>query len=175
MADTFIIRDARPEDTAAILGFYPLAFPEEDLVPVAQELLSGGDEFLSLVAEKNGEVVGHVSYSLCGVEGAENSIYLLAPLAVTPALHKQGIGTALIKEGIARAKATGFKKMMVFGDPAYYGRTGFVTDSAITTPCPIPAEYEPGWQSIALSDDAESLSGVLKVPAIWQKPSLWGG
>lgn len=78
---------------------------------------------LSLVAEDGGEVVGYLAASDARI-GAVPGWGLIGPVAVLPAQHGQGIGSALMDEAIRRLRA-GCKGAALVGDPGYYGRFGF--------------------------------------------------
>lgn len=165
------IRESRPEDWAAIEGFYPAAFPDEDLLPLAATLFET-PEVLSLVALSGGRVAGHVMFTRCGIEGAPEVVSLLGPLAVAPEAQGQGIGGALVRAGLTRLEADGVVRVFVLGDPDYYRRFGFEPDADVATPCPIPEEWCPAWQSLGLGG-AAALKGRLAVPAPWRDPALW--
>lgn len=78
---------------------------------------------LSLVAEADGEVVGHLAASAARV-GAQDGWGLIGPLAVLPAWHRRGIGTALMTEALHRLRAT-CRGAALVGHPGYYVRFGF--------------------------------------------------
>jgi predicted N-acetyltransferase YhbS len=78
---------------------------------------------LELVAEDDGEVVGHVLHSVGDVDGS--SVAALAPLAVIPARQRQGIGGLLLRESFVRVEAAGFPLITLLGHPSYYPRFGF--------------------------------------------------
>ena len=80
---TFTIRESSMADRAAIETIYPEAFPEEDLLPVVRDLLRQPSGVLSLVAETDGGIIGHVIFTRCSIDEANNAA-LLGPLAVTP-------------------------------------------------------------------------------------------
>ena len=83
---------------------------------------------LSLIAERDGRIVGHVMISharLRADDGTERRIGTLAPLAVTPDVQRTGIGSALVREVAARAEAMGEPLVVLEGSPDYYGRLGF--------------------------------------------------
>lgn len=82
---------------------------------------------LSLVAEMNNKIVGHLLLSKAKVEdqNEEHTVIVLAPIAVKPDLQKQGIGSSLIKEGIRRCKELGYELILLIGHPSYYPRLGF--------------------------------------------------
>jgi putative acetyltransferase len=80
---------------------------------------------LSLVAETEGRVVGHVAFSKVTINGVDRGWYGLGPISVHPDIQKLGIGSLLIHEGLARLRAMGANGCVLEGDPNYYGRFGF--------------------------------------------------
>jgi putative acetyltransferase len=80
---------------------------------------------VSLVAEVDGKVVGHVAFSPVTVSDGSSGWYGLGPVSVLPELQRQGIGKAIIREGLARLKAAEAIGCMLVGDPDYYKRFGF--------------------------------------------------
>ena len=86
---------------------------------------------LSLVAEADGIIVGHVALSPVTIEGPSNW-YGLGPISVAPAHQKQGIGTALMTAVLKELKDSGAHGCALVGDPNYYSRFGFVSSGAPT-------------------------------------------
>lgn len=82
---------------------------------------------LSLVAELEGEIVGHILLSLAKVVDGEvrHEVIALAPIAVKPAYQKQGIGKQLIQEGLKRCEELGYSIVLLIGHPTYYPKFGF--------------------------------------------------
>lgn len=80
---------------------------------------------ISLVAEIEGKVVSHVAFSPVSISDGSIDWYALGPVSVQPKLQRQGIGQALIREGLARLKALGAQGCVLAGEPAYYNRFGF--------------------------------------------------
>ena len=80
---------------------------------------------LSLVAEVDGAVVGHVAFSPVTISDGSKNWYALGPLSVIPTMQKQGIGKALVTKGLALLKANGAQGCVLVGEPGYYGRFGF--------------------------------------------------
>lgn len=167
------IRDSVQSDLAAIEALYPEAFPDEDLVPIVRDLLHAAQDVVSLVATIGPQIAGHVIFSRCSVSGQEMSAALLAPLAVISAWQRRGIGTAIVHAGLQRMEESGVDVVCVLGDPDYYGRLGFTTESSIEPPYSLPSEWSTAWQSIRTGDSAMPTSGKLLVPPQWMNPSLW--
>lgn len=173
MPDTLELRRSSAADHAAIESLYPAAFPDEDLVPLVAELLQETDSVISLVATSDLKVVGNVIFTRCGVEGTSLKAALLAPLAVAPARQRSGIGSALVRAGVEELGAAGTDIVLVLGDPAYYGRLGFVPEELVEPPYRLPAEWAGAWQSLVLTGAAARRAGMLAVPAPWRRPALW--
>ena len=167
------VRRSTPADLGAIEAIYPLAFPDEDLLPVVRSLLAEPEVAMSMVGEIEGSVVSHIIFTDCGVNEATTGASLLAPLAVTPSHHGQGIGSALIRAGIEVLRERGLGIVLVLGDPAFYSRVGFKTESRIEPPYPLPADWASAWQSQELSDSLSIPEGKLCVPEQWRDPALW--
>ena len=168
------IRDSTSSDMAVIEQLYPAAFPEEDLLPVVTGLLSDTVDVLSLVAMDGDALAGHVIFTRCSVAGHNSRAALLAPLAVTPARQRQGIGDSLARTGLKHLKSDGVDNVFVLGDPAYYGRFGFEPERLVAPPYSMPEEWRDAWQGLSLSDTPSQHDGSLCLPEIWLKPELWG-
>ncbi|QBP42308.1 GNAT family N-acetyltransferase [Paenisporosarcina antarctica] len=82
---------------------------------------------LSLVAEEQGKIVGHVLFSKAKIirENEETDVLVLAPIAVNPTFQKRGIGSNLIRAGLRRAKDLGYGLVFLIGHPNYYPKFGF--------------------------------------------------
>ncbi|MGE6487107.1 GNAT family N-acetyltransferase [Paenisporosarcina sp. NPDC076898] len=82
---------------------------------------------LSIVAEDQGDIVGHLLLSKAKLtnEGKDKVVIVLAPVAVLPKFQKKGIGSKLIEEGLKRAKKEGYGLVFLIGHPDYYPKFGF--------------------------------------------------
>lgn len=168
------IRQGQPDDMASIEKLYPAAFPEEDLLPLVRQLLAEEPGILSLVAEAGDAMAGHILFTLCAMTGSDARAALLAPLGVAPQWQRKGIGSSLIREGLNRLKRDGVAHVYVLGDPAYYGRNGFRTETGVAPPYPLPEEYRDAWQSLSLGSVPPPDHGTLVLPKVWMQPALWG-
>jgi putative acetyltransferase len=92
---------------------------------VINRLRGAGAMSVSLVAEMDGQVVGHVALSVVTINGENIDWYGLGPVSVLPELQKQGIGSKLIREGLSFIRKKGAKGCVLEGDPGYYNRFGF--------------------------------------------------
>jgi len=125
-----IIRFETPDDIEAITQVMLAAFtgkfsdnPNEHLI--IKGLREAGALSLSLVAEADGKIIGHVAFSVVTINGEDQGWYGLSPISVQPALQKQGIGSKLIQKGLARIREMGTQGCVLEGDPNYYNRFGF--------------------------------------------------
>ena len=173
MAEGLEIRDSSLADRAAIESLYPKAFPDEDLLPLVRDLLADEAVTTSLVGVIDSRIVGHAIFTKCAVNGESGNASLLGPLAVTPARHGQGIGSALVRAGLQKLQDNNVSVVCVLGDPAFYGRLGFLPATSIRPPYALPEEYNGAWQSLDLGGAGLANSGKLSVPKQWQQPSLW--
>ncbi len=105
--------------------------------------------------------------------GAAPQAALLAPLAVDPAQHRRGIGTALVRGGLARLQEQGLRQVFVLGAPGYYGRFGFGPEARVLPPYPMPSEWADAWQSLLLPGATALPPGPLDLPALWLQAALW--
>jgi putative acetyltransferase len=132
-----IIRPERPEDIPLIAQLNEEAFGGNKTANLINVLREEGTLAISLVAERSGEIVGHVSFSPMTIaqRDAITPAIGLAPLAVRPEHQKQGAGSAVAREGVNAARKAGWKIVIVLGNPAYYGKFGFGPASAHGISC----------------------------------------
>jgi putative acetyltransferase len=115
--------EAMAEVTIAAFKALPISQDTEQFIISA--LRAAGVLTISLVAEIDGRVVGHVAFSPVTISGGTRNWYGLGQVSVLPELHRRGIGTALIEEGLSRLKGLNARGCCLVGDPSYYGRFGF--------------------------------------------------
>ena len=122
------IRPETQADHARVSAVQEAAFgrrPEAELVAL---LRSSVQPQLSLVAELEGELVGHVFFSPVAIGPAERAAptaAALAPIGVLPGHQGRGIGSELVRSGLAECARLGFRAVFLVGDPRYYARFGF--------------------------------------------------
>jgi putative acetyltransferase len=124
------IRDERPSDVDAITEVTIAAFrtcPHGDHTEqfIISALRAANALAVSLVAEIEGRVVGHIAFSPVTISDASCDWYGVGPVSVLPEYQRQGIGSALINEGLRLLKGTGANGCVLVGDPDYYVRFGF--------------------------------------------------
>ncbi len=125
----FTVRPERPADRAAIAAVVEAAFgsPAEARLVAAIRASDNFIDDLSLVAERDEEILGHVMISHVGLRTAERTVPVasLSPLAVAPTRQREGVGSALVHEVTTAADARGEPLVVLEGSPDYYGRLGF--------------------------------------------------
>ncbi len=132
------IRPETDADKEAVYDVVRAAFDQVMEADLVDQLKGNGDSVFSLVAEKEGEIIGHILFSrMQSPEGALG----LAPVSVLPAHQGSGIGSALIREGLKRATDAGWKAVFLLGEPAYYSRFGFSVDAALPFETLYPVQY----------------------------------
>ncbi|MEH1816283.1 MAG: N-acetyltransferase [Nostoc sp.] len=133
-------------DYTAIAEVNTLAFGQANEAKLVEKIRHS-DRYisdLSLVAEVENVVVGHILFSYIDLVGEETLQVLgLAPLAVRPQFQRQGIGSALIKAGLEIAEAKEETIVIVLGHPHFYTRFGFQPSVVyeIESPFPVPEEF----------------------------------
>jgi putative acetyltransferase len=173
MADAPRIGVTTSSDLSALSALYAAAFPDENLMPLVERLLTEVPNILSLAAATWQEhAVAHVIITPCETNGA-GDVALLGPLAVAPAHQRRGLGTALIRAGISRLDPAAVQTLLVLGDPAYYGRHGFQRETKIVPPYPLPEEWRGAWQSLRIGTSQRTGAGTLRPPQPWMSAALW--
>lgn len=114
---------------------------------------------LSLVAEIDGKIAGHIMFTKATVEGS--TVLALAPLSVLPEYQRQGVGTALIKEGHRIADELGYAYSVVLGSEKYYPKAGYIPAErfGIKPPFEVPGE---NFMAYKLKKATPDICGVLQ-------------
>jgi putative acetyltransferase len=126
------IRPEAPTDAAQVHDVVRSAFGRDDEAILVASLRSLPG-VLSFVAVAGPRVIGHVMFSPIMLPCAESPAAArgLAPVAVVPDLRRQGVGSGLIRFGLAELERNGVDVVFVLGDPDFYGRFGFVPAHAV--------------------------------------------
>jgi putative acetyltransferase len=164
------IRTEQPADLAAVDEVVRAAFAHHpDEVALLVERIRESENFvpeLALVAEDSSGVIGHVLLSWVGVEGgSRDRILNLGPVSVRPDRQRQGVGSALVLAGLARAEAAGEPAVMVEGIPAYYPRFGFERATQLGFVAPSAKIPDPAFMLKRLAGYVPELAGRIVYPA----------
>ncbi len=135
------IRDERMSDAAAREALLDVAYGAERFTKASERLREGRlpADRLALVAVEHGQIIGTVRLWPV-TAGPGRAALLLGPLAVHPTHRNRGIGTALMRRAIARARMLGHQLILLVGDAPYYGRFGFA--AAQTGELWMPGRYD---------------------------------
>jgi putative acetyltransferase len=130
---TMTIRDERTGDEHEVDQIITSAFashPHSDQREgwIVKRLRAGNALTLSLVADENGRLAGHIAFSPVQIEGASAGWHGLGPVAVRLEWQRQGIGSALVRAGLDRLRKLGSHGCVVLGEHEFYGRFGFRAD-----------------------------------------------
>jgi putative acetyltransferase len=130
--DSITIRPETPNDIPAIRAVHDAAFGRNVESHLVDLLRERGRSSLSLVAELDGRIVGHVLFSPVTVDDEDQADATgvgLAPIGVLPELQNRDIGGRLTRDALERCRADGWRYAVVLGHPPYYPRFGFRTAS----------------------------------------------
>jgi putative acetyltransferase len=139
-----IVRSEAPGDVVAIRVVDEAAFGRSAEARLVDDLRAAGDSVFSLVAVEGETVIGHAMFSRLK---APFPALALGPVAVPPDRQRMGVGSRLIREGIARSEAAGWLGIFVLGDPAFYRRFGFEVGKASGFTSPYAG---PHWMALSL-------------------------
>src|SRR5512139_1213712 len=150
MNPKIVIRNERDDDASAITevtiaAFKTLAISNHTEQFIIEALRAADALTVSLVAEVNGRVIGHIAFSPVTISDGTPGWYGLGPVSVLPEHQRKGIGTALIEVGLSRLKAMDSRGCCLVGHPGYYGRFGFRNEAGLVV------EGVPGEVFFALS------------------------
>jgi putative acetyltransferase len=136
MNPKIVIRNETHEDIGAITEVTIAAFKTLEISNHTEQFIIGAlraakSLAISLVAEMNGRVIGHIAFSPVTISDGTPNWYGLGPVSVLPAYQRQGIGKALIREGLSRLKDMNAQGCCLVGHPDYYRKFGFTNMSGL--------------------------------------------
>jgi putative acetyltransferase len=157
-----LIRGEEPADIPVVRKIVEEAFLQPAEAKLVDRLRADGEAVISAVAVDAGNVVGHVMFSRMS---APFRALGLAPVAVKPDLQGNGIGSELIRWGLAQAKADKWQGVFVLGDPKYYERFGFSVELAGGFESPYAGEH---FMALALNGALPATSGKVEYAAAFE-------
>lgn len=132
--------DAAAVEAATIAAFQNAAHTNHAEQFIVRALRNSGQLTVSLVAEDNGSIIGHVAVSPVTISSGAERWHGLGPISVTPERQGQGVGTRLMEHALAELRTLGAAGCVVLGEPGYYSRFGFNAEPSLVLPG-VPAEY----------------------------------
>lgn len=176
MANEFEIRVEQPSDYSSIERVHEQAFSRKDEGVLVSKIRASESYIpeLSFVAVSDGEIVGHVLFSVVHIDAeTKKPVLALAPLAVLPEWQKRGVGGQLTRHGLKRSKELGWKAVIVLGQSTYYPRFGFEPAHKFGVECPFPLNDPGAFMAIELEEDALVDSvGTVVYPEFFMQPSI---
>jgi putative acetyltransferase len=160
-----LIRDEQVCDREQVRKVNETAFGRSDEADLVDRLRAEGAVLLSLVAELDGQIIGHILFSRMTVETALRSVAAvsLAPMAVLPQHQGRKVGSQLVRRGLARLCERGEHIVIVLGHKQYYPRFGFSSEKARNLANPFPPE---AFMALELSDGAlAGIEGAVRYPS----------
>jgi putative acetyltransferase len=158
------IREEITEDHDAVRELNRLAFGGNDEADIVDRLRNAGLVVASLVAIEKDEIMGHILFSELPIETDQGIIgaISLAPMSVHPKYQRQGVGSALVREGLELCRQRGKSIVVVVGHPEYYPRFGFSAELARILQGPFSGD---AWMVLELTKGAlENVSGTVRYP-----------
>lgn len=151
------IRKESPSDAAAIeavtiAAFQGAAHTSHTEQFIVRALRDSGQLTVSVVAEDNGAIIGHVAVSPVAISCGTTGWYGLGPISVAPERQGHGIGAQLMEHALTELRTLGAAGCVVLGEPNYYSRFGFNAEPSLTLP-DVPTEY---FQAISLNGSVPS-------------------
>jgi len=148
-----LIRQESRNDYKRIRALNDAAFGSTEESQLIDKLRSDGKVILSLVAEEDGDLIGHILFSRIQIENgvATYPAVALAPMCVSSVHQKKGVGGALIRQGVHMLKPRGENAVFVVGHKRYYPKFGFSATLAAQFQCEYAGdsffalELQPGW------------------------------
>ncbi len=164
-----LIRPAEPKDYDEIYSLVQKAFASAEHSDGAEQdsvnALRAGSSYipeLSLVAEKDGRLIGHIMFTKARV--GTQTLLALAPLAVLPDCQKQGVGQALIAQGHKIAQELGYAYSVVLGSETYYPKSGYQPAKKFNIKAPFETPQE-NFMACKLQNNAPAISGIMQYAA----------
>jgi putative acetyltransferase len=136
MNPKIVIRNETHDDVCAITEVTVAAFKTLEISNHTEQLIiealrAAKALTISLVAEMDGRVIGHIAFSPVTISDGTPNWYGLGPVSVLPEHQRKGIGKALIKEGVSRLKDMNVQGCCLVGHPGYYRNFGFTNISGL--------------------------------------------
>ncbi len=176
MSQEWIIRRETSDDYDSIDAVIAAASGEHEAVELVRRLRHEGDALLSLVAEINSRVIGHIMMSRMCIDTGEREIpaVALAPLMVDPAYQNQGVGTQLTREALEQCRDMSESIVFVLGHPTYYPRFGFSAELGERFQIPFKLKVPGAFMALDLiAQAATGLNGRVKYARAFRLSTEW--
>lgn len=169
--------------SAAIISMFSSCFsnaegPQEGAIieDLMQNLINDTpkDHLRGFTIWDNNTLKGGIFLSRLVYPNDPRRVFLLSPVAIATRYQRQGLGQTLITSALEAMKQDGTDIVVTYGDPAFYGRVGFIPISVVDIPAPYPLSHPHGWLCNPLHGTAApKLMGPAQCVSAFQKPDLW--
>jgi putative acetyltransferase len=132
--------DAQAIEAATACAFRDAPHTSHTEQHIVESLRRAGKLAISLVAEADGSVIGHVAISPVSISDGASGWFGLGPISVLPQHQRRGVGSQLVREALRLLRGRGASGCVVLGEPEFYGRFGFQPDPDLVLPG-VPPEY----------------------------------
>lgn len=174
---------AGAEDPAKIVALFQASFTQSEgaaegaaIAGLVSDMLTrvAASDILVLCAREGDQLIGTVIFTRMDYPQDPRGVFILSPMAVAPDRQGQGVGLALVQEGLARLRAQGVDVVLTYGDIGFYGRGGFAPVARDAAAAPYPLTYPEGWLGQCLKgSDPVILTGPCRSVAPLEKPEFW--
>lgn len=147
--------DAESIEVVTAAAFLNARYASHTEQYIVNALRKAGKLAVSLVAEADGIVIGHVAISPVSISDGAPGWFGLGPVSVLPQQRRRGIGSQLVRDALGLLRARGASGCVVLGEPAYYRRFGFQTDPNLILPDVLPEYFQ------AISFDSSKARGIV--------------
>lgn len=133
-----------------------------------------GKDIIAIGAYQDEILIGAIFFTRLTFVNNSILVYMLAPVAVSSSHQKQGVGQALINEGILLMKKHNVQVLITYGDPKYYSKMGFKPLAEATIQAPLPLSMPIGWQGQSLFNNSiPILDGRPNCVKAFDNPDYW--
>lgn len=150
---------------------------EGDLIETLVRNLLGGtrqNDMYVFTANDDGELIGGAIFSRLTYADDPRSVFILSPMAVSTNRQGEGIGQALLNHALAVLRDDGVAVAITYGDPAFYGKVGFLPLDEDTAASPLPLSFPVGWIGQSLTGEPlDPLKGKCTCVTALNNPTIW--
>ncbi len=179
----FISENAHGEQPAKIAALFSATFTDSEgskegalVGDLATRILSTTpkSDIATFVAQDNNTLAGAIIFTRMRYTGGARSVWLLAPMAVAVGYQRQGIGQQLINTALPTLRQRGVEVVVTYGDPAFYGKTGFALIIESDVPAPFSLNMPEGWLGQSLTGlPIGQIKGPVQCVEALNDPAYW--
>lgn len=171
-----IVRAETVDDHDATRAVVAAAFGEEPITDLVDAMrVSSAWRDLSFVAEEDGRVVGHVSYTRGWLDAPQrlHEVLVLSPLSVHPSAQRRGVGSGLVRRTLELLRTRPEPLVFLEGSPSYYSRLGFQPGGEAGFTAPSTRIPPAAFQHVPLPSYDRSMTGALVYPDVfWEHDAV---